>query len=242
MAIFQLDDDKLVFPPVSMSEKNGLLAIGGDLSAKRLILGYQSGIFPWFSDSEQILWWSPDPRNVLYPHEFKIHRSLKKAIKAEKFSLGINQCFSEVIMRCATVPRKDQDGTWILDSMIDAYIELHKLGIAHSFETYMDGVLVGGLYGVAIGKVFVGESMFSQVSEASKFSMLCLARFCLKSNIDLIDCQIENPFLLSLGASNISRQKYLKKIKSNFTNGDSQPIDWSHKSLDLRTLIHPLKY
>jgi len=200
--------DKIEFPDVSKSSFDGLLAYGGDLSSERLILAYSKGIFPWFEELEPILWWSPDPRFVIYPNELKVSKSLKKTIQNNKFQVTINKSFKEVITACAKVKRKGQRGTWITSAMIDAYSNLHSLGFAKSVEVWQNNVLVGGLYGIDLNNgVFCGESMFSNVSNASKVGFVS---FIEKSNYKLIDCQVHTKHLESLGAKDISRNEFVK--------------------------------
>jgi len=206
-------DTTMAFPNVELAldEPNGLLAVGGDLSTERLIHAYCNGIFPWFNDDQPILWWSPNPRMVLRPDEIQISRSLKKTLRKTTLRFSIDTAFEQVIFSCSQ-PRPKQPETWITKEMSQAYIELHKRGFAHSFETWQDNTLVGGLYGIAIGKVFFGESMFSTVTDASKIafarSVECLAHW----GYELIDCQVETPHLASFGACNILRQEFIQKI------------------------------
>ncbi|RJP74870.1 MAG: leucyl/phenylalanyl-tRNA--protein transferase [Desulfobacteraceae bacterium] len=211
MTIFLLSD-KIAFPPQHLAEKEGLLALGGDLSEKRLLLAYQMGIFPWYSHDEPIMWWSPDPRLVLYPRELKISRSLKKVIHKNTFTIRIDTAFTEVIHACAGIPRKTQDGTWLVEDMITAYCKLHDSGFAHSFEVWKDDHLVGGLYGVSLGKCFFGESMFSSESNASKAALVFLADFLQKRAFHFIDCQVKTDHLLRSGAREIPRKRFLKEL------------------------------
>jgi len=204
------------FPPADMAwlEPNGLLAMGGDLSAERLINAYKTGIFPWFSPDEPIYWWSPDPRAVLYPHKINIRRSLRKTMRNKGYRISFDHCFADVVRACAA-PRSYSVGTWITDDMFNAYNTLHKLGIAHSVEVWNSkDELVGGLYGVDTGNVFSGESMFSTESDTSKIAFVALAKQVQQWGCALIDCQIENPHLMSMGAENIPRQQYLKILKA----------------------------
>ncbi len=198
------------FPDVdyAMIQPNGLLAVGGDLSPARLLHAYQRGIFPWFSDGQPILWWAPDPRAVLFPPELKISRSLRKTLRREIFQVSFDRAFRRVIEACAA-PRGHQNDTWITGHMISAYCELHARGFAHSVECWQDGDLAGGLYGVAIGKVFFGESMFSRVSDASK---VALATLC-KSGYELIDCQLPSDHLKRLGAIDIPRRQFMRLLR-----------------------------
>ncbi|WP_090889675.1 leucyl/phenylalanyl-tRNA--protein transferase [Pedobacter rhizosphaerae] len=206
---FQLLDDDVSFPDPTLAEEDGLLAVGGDLSLERLLVAYSNGIFPWFSEGEPILWYSPHQRCVIYPEQIKISKSMKKVLKEEVFQVTIDQAFKEVIQNCAQMPRKGQDGTWITDDMQKAYINLHEKGFAHSIEVWQQDKLVGGLYGILINKVFCGESMFSRVSNASKTALIYLTNL----NIELIDCQLPNDHLLSLGAEMIDRETYLKMLQ-----------------------------
>ena len=212
--LYQLNDDDCFFPPADRANPDGLLAFGGDLSPQRLLVAYANGIFPWYSDEEPIMWWSLDPRLVIRPGEMKVSKSLRRVVKSGKFEVRIDTHFREVMLHCAQTPRKDQDGTWIVDDMIEAYCHLHELGLAHSFETYRDDELVGGLYGVSIGKAFFGESMFHTETDASKVAFYHLHQFLLKNNFKLIDCQQETSHLKSLGAYAIPRSEYLKELKA----------------------------
>lgn len=205
--------DDLVFPPVSTANTEGLLAVGGDLSPDRLLLAYKSGIFPWFNSESPILWWSPDPRMVLYPEQIKISKSMKKVIRSDRFKLTKNTCFREVLAHCAAVEREGQDGTWITEKMKLAYIELHEGGSAVSYEVWEGDNLVGGLYGVDLGRVFCGESMFSLTSNASKFAFIKLAQELQLKNYKVIDCQLHTDHLESLGAQEIARSEFLKLLK-----------------------------
>lgn len=205
--------DELVFPPVDNANVEGLLAVGGDLSPERLLLAYQSGIFPWFDNDSIILWWSPDPRMILYPNEIKISKSMRKVIRDNKFTLTVNTCFKEVLEHCSSVPRAGQDGTWITEEMKNAYIELYKRGIATSYEVWEKDKLVGGLYGVDLGHIFCGESMFSLTSNASKFAFIKLAQELQAKEYNIIDCQLHTDHLESMGAKEISRKEFVKFLK-----------------------------
>ena len=209
------DDNHYQFPNPNnaLIEPDGLLAVGGDLSPERIINAYINGIFPWYSDGQPILWWSPNPRAVLFPENLHVSRSLKKIIRKQVFTTTMDQAFEQVIKSCAKTPRKEQDGTWITNDMQQAYIKLHELGIAHSSECWLGDKLVGGLYGIAIGKVFFGESMFSHQSNASKIAFIHLLDELVNSNYALIDCQVTTKHLLSLGAEEIPREQFLKLIK-----------------------------
>ncbi len=200
-------------PDLALTEPNGLLAVGGDLSPQRIINAYLNGIFPWYSADEPILWWSPDPRAVLFPDKLHVSRSLKKTIRKNIYTTTLDQAFEQVINHCSQTPRKDQDGTWITDEMAQAYLYLHKLGFAHSAECWLDGELVGGLYGLALGRVFFGESMFSHCSNASKVAFVHLLDELKKADYALIDCQVTTDHLLSLGAEEIPRNQFLNLLK-----------------------------
>lgn len=202
------------FPPLenALESPNGLLAAGGDLSASRLLSAYRNGIFPWFNEDEPILWWSPDPRMVLFPNELKISRSLAKLIRKNNYTIQTDTHFVEVMQACAA-PRKDQQGTWIHPEMINAYSELHRLGLAHSVETWIDGALAGGLYGVALGKIFFGESMFSRSPNASKIAFAYLVRQLSKWEFAMIDCQVKTTHLASLGAREIPRHVFRQLLE-----------------------------
>jgi leucyl/phenylalanyl-tRNA--protein transferase len=203
--------NELWFPNVNEAGQDGLLAVGGDLSIERLLLAYRSGIFPWFNDGDPILWWSPDPRMVLFPEKLKISKSLRRLIKQNKFEISCNKAFAKVIENCAMMKREGQAGTWITDEMLEAYQRLHDLGHAHSVEVWENGVLAGGLYGINLPnqKVFCGESMFSEVSNASKVALYYLVEDLRSKGYQIIDCQVYNPHLESLGAEEISRDQFL---------------------------------
>ena len=198
------------FPPLesALDDPNGLLAAGGDLSPDRILAAYRRGIFPWFGAGQPILWWSPDPRMVLYCSEFRISRSLRKRIKRGEFEIRIDSAFDDVIENCATTLRTGQSGTWITSAVIDAYTRLHDSGFAHSVEAWRDGELVGGLYGIALGRVFFGESMFTHETDASKVALAALVRILDRLEMPLIDCQQETAHLASFGARPISRRVF----------------------------------
>jgi leucyl/phenylalanyl-tRNA---protein transferase len=221
MPIYELIDD-IVFPPVSEAEPDGLLAIGGDLSPARVLYALTQGIFPWFNGGEPILWWAPDPRFVLFPEKVKISKSLKQS--SAKYTYHINKNFEAVITNCATVKRKGEPGTWITPEMKQCYMKLHELGYAASFESYIGDELVGGLYGVFLGSVFIGESMFHFKRDASKAAFGLLAQFCRDANVKVIDCQLQTPLLESLGGEFISREEYTEIltnfVESPFTEND----------------------
>ena len=213
MSIYLLADDIFDFPSANLANKDGLLAIGGDLSPERLIIAYSSGIFPWYSEGEPILWWSLDPRMVMKPTDLKVTKSLRKTIDSNRYSCSIDTNFDKVIEMCANVERKDQDGTWICKDMIAAYKELHRIGFAHSVETYCDNELIGGLYGVSIGSVFCGESMFHTKTDASKVALNYLCEFLIKNNFDIIDVQQDTPHFRRMGAYTMPRKDFLKLLK-----------------------------
>lgn len=208
MPIFQLDD-RILFPSPEFAEEDGLLAVGGDLSAKRLILAYSLGIFPWFSDDSQILWWSPDPRLVLFPCELKVARSLRRIVRKARYSITMDVAFEDVVRSCAEVPRKSSEGTWITPGMRRAYRELHKQGVAHSVEAWHEETLVGGLYGIALGGAFFGESMFSMMDDSSKVAFTQLVRYLSQRGFSIIDCQVRTPHLMGFGAREIPRAEFL---------------------------------
>ena len=203
-------NDTIEFPPLSEANNDGLLAVGGDLSSKRVLLAYQSGIFPWYEASHQLLWWAPNPRFVLYPSKLKVSKSSKRLLKSKKFEVSVNRNFKDVILACAKVKRQSQSGTWITDKMIDVYCELHQMGFAKSVEVWLDNKLVGGLYGVQFNEdVFCGESMFSYVSNASKIGFIS---FIQMSKFKLIDCQVHSSHLESLGAEKINRSDFMQHL------------------------------
>ncbi len=209
--IFRLDE-RLLFPEPSLAEEDGLLAVGGDLSTKRLLLAYQNGIFPWYSDDSPILWYSPHERFVLFPDELKISKSMRQVLRSGKFTISINKAFSDVIEACSVAERIGQDGTWITEDMKAAYQRLHAEGNANSVEVWEQGSLVGGFYGVQVGHVFCGESMFSRVSNASKTALIWL---CNSGLYKLIDCQVHTEHLESMGARMISREEYMALLRGN---------------------------
>lgn len=212
MAIFSLNKD-LVFPPPELAEPDGLLAIGGDLSPRRLLLAYRHGIFPWYAPGTPILWWSPDPRLVLFPRELKVSHSFRRVLKKGRFQITCDTAFRDVIEACASVRLRKGDETWLVPDMIEAYHRLYQLGAAHSVETWLDGRLVGGLYGVTLGRVFFGESMFSLVSDASKVALVHLVERLKDVDDAFIDCQVTTGHLKRLGAREISRSEFLQKLK-----------------------------
>ena len=212
--IFRLPDDDIVFPSAELAEPDGLLAVGGDLSPLRLLNAYANGIFPWYNEEEPILWWSLDPRLVIRPGEMKVSKSLRHTLRSGVFEVRVDTAFRSVMQHCAATPREGQDGTWITEDILEAYGRLHELGFAHSFETWKGGELVGGLYGIAIGKAFFGESMFHTVSDASKVAFWHLHQFLLQHDFKIIDCQQETPHLKSLGAYTIPRKDFIKELET----------------------------
>jgi leucyl/phenylalanyl-tRNA--protein transferase len=203
----------LYFPPVDEASYEGVLAIGGDLSVERLLLAYRSGIFPWFNEDEPILWWSPSERMVVVPQLYKVSKSIRNLINQNKFQVTFNQNFEEVIRNCKQIERNGQVDTWISEEIIDSYTKLHEMGFAKSVEVWQNGELVGGLYGVDLGHVFCGESMFSKVSNASKIAFVWLVKYLEENKYLLLDCQIHNDYLEQLGAFEISRETFMRVLK-----------------------------
>ena len=203
----------LVFPPVTLANRDGILAIGGDLSVERLLLAYPSGIFPWFEQGDPIMWWSPNPRMVLFLDELIISKSMRNILNRNSFSVTFNQNFRDVISHCQKVKRDGQNGTWITNEMIEAYCKLNELGIAKSVEVWQNEQLVGGLYGIDLGTIFCGESMFSLVSNASKVAFIALVEQLKEKNYKLLDCQVYNPHLESLGCREIKRNEFMRILK-----------------------------
>ena len=209
--------EDLFFPPISETNADGILAVGGDLSSERLTLAYKSGIFPWFNEDEPLIWWSPNPRMVLFLEELVISKSMRNILKKDVFKVTFNQDFRDVISNCQRIKRQGQSGTWITNDMIEAYCKLHELGIAKSVEVWQNEKLVGGLYGIDLGTVFCGESMFSKVSNASKVAFIALVNHLKEANYKLLDCQVYNEHLESLGCREIERVDFMKILKSNAT-------------------------
>lgn len=206
-------NNELKFPPVETATEEGIVAIGGDLSIERILAAYKSGIFPWYNEGEPIIWWCPNPRFVLFPQHLRVTKSMQSVLNNGKFRFTINRAFTTVLQNCKTINRKEQEGTWITPDVQEAYTELHKLGYAHSAETWLNGTLVGGLYGIRLGNVFFGESMFSKESNASKFAFINYVKQLQKENIALIDCQVYTNHLESLGAKMIERAKFMDLLK-----------------------------
>ena len=217
------DEEEYFIPPLSQysytfpnprnASDEGLLAYGGDLSSSRLLTAYRNGIFPWYNEDDPILWWSPNPRLLLYPESFKLRKSFRRVLRSGKFSVTFDTCFSDVIENCANVPRKDQEHTWIISEMQEAYIRLHEEGFAHSVEVHFEGKLVGGLYGLAMGKAFFGESMFSLVSDASKVAFKALSDVLGDRGYDFIDCQMKTDHMVGLGAKVVPRDVFLDALQ-----------------------------
>jgi leucyl/phenylalanyl-tRNA---protein transferase len=204
-------DQEIRFPPAEMADADGLLAVGGDLSRERLLHAYRSGIFPWY-ENKYILWWCPDPRFVLFPQELKISSSMKQLLKKQAFEFSVNRDFNAVIGQCKSISRRGQDGTWITDEMRNAYNDLYRAGYAHSAEVRLNGELVGGLYGIRIGKMFYGESMFSSYSNASKYAFIRYVEQLKTEGVELIDCQVYTAHLETLGARMIPRSQFLQLV------------------------------
>jgi len=215
MPVYWLSDKEMVFPHPNLAEPGGLLAIGGDLSPQRLLLAYRNGIFPWFGDEGYYYWYAPDPRFVLFPKELKVHKSMRNILNRDVFTFSFDSSFEQVMRACAEAPREGQDGSWISDDFIEAYTQLHHMGVAHSVEVWQEGELVGGLYGIALGNVFYGESMFARVSNASKAGFITMVQALEKQGYQLIDCQQETAHLASLGARGISRELFMEYLNQN---------------------------
>lgn len=210
MPLYALDN-RLWFPPVESAQEDGLLAIGGDLSVQRLLMAYERGIFPWY-EGDVPVWWCPNPRFVLYPSNLKVSKSMKQLLKRNRFRFSINEAFSEVINNCKKIYRHGQDGTWITNEVVASYKKMHEYGYAHSAEVWLNEELVGGLYGIRLGKVFFGESMFSLVSNASKYAFINYVQQLKKEGVQLIDCQVYTEHLESLGASMIPREEFINLL------------------------------
>ncbi len=212
MPVYLLSED-LVFPPPQLATEDGLLAVGGDLSPERILTAYENGIFPWYSEGDPILWWSPDPRLVLYPHEFKASKSLIKIVRKKQFHVTFDTAFDQTIVSCAQTRKQTGEGTWITPEMQTAYSRLYELGHAHSVEAWYEGKLVGGLYGLSMGRVFFGESMFAIMSNASKICLYHLSQYLSQKSFRMIDCQVSTDHLIRMGARNIPRSQYLAQLK-----------------------------
>lgn len=214
MPVYLLSGE-IAFPSPNLSSEEGLLAVGGDLDQRRLLLAYSMGIFPWYAEAEPILWWSPDPRLVLYPEDLRISTSLKKTIKKDLFRITMDRDFEQVITACAKIRRGNNEGTWIVHDMIEAYCKLHESGFAHSVEAWQYDTLAGGLYGVSLGKCFFGESMFTMITNASKVAFVALVNYLKALSFDLIDCQVKTEHLINFGAREIPRARFLKQLKKS---------------------------
>jgi leucyl/phenylalanyl-tRNA--protein transferase len=214
MSVFLLSQ-KIEFPSPHLAEEDGLLAVGGCLSEERLLRAYKMGIFPWFSEGDPVLWWSPDPRLVLYPQEIRVSKSLQKVIRKKQFHLTMDTAFTRVINACASSRTQNNEGTWLTEYMIESYIKLHESGFAHSVEVWYKGELAGGLYGVSLGRCFFGESMFTRLSNASKVAFVALVHFLEKLSFDLIDCQITTRHMVSFGAKEVPRAIFLKQVEDS---------------------------
>jgi len=207
--------DKISFPPPRFARPDGLLAVGGDLRQERLLLAYRMGIFPWYSCDEPIIWWSPDPRLVLYPHEIKVSKRLGRTIRQGQFHITMDTAFDDVITSCAQIRLEKSEETWIVDEMLEAYCDLHSAGYAHSVEAWQEGQLVGGLYGISLGRSFFGESMFASVPNASKVAFVKLVEYLRLLDFDIIDCQIRTSHLVRFGAKEMSRKQFLEKLEKS---------------------------
>lgn len=229
----ELAEDNVNFPPVhhARSEPDGLLAIGGDLSVKRLVNAYRNGIFPWFNEDDPLLWWSPSTRALFAPDSLKLNRTLRRQLRAEALTFTVNHCFSDVVKQCAA-PRKKQSGTWIVADMQQAYCNLHQIGVAHSVEVWQQQKLVGGVYGVMIDGLFCGESMFNRIPNAAKFALIALQNHVQKCATGWIDCQLPNPFLLQLGAQTMPRADFMSLLRQ--LHNDSIPTEhWLPQAITL---------
>jgi leucyl/phenylalanyl-tRNA--protein transferase len=222
-------DNDTPFPPLerALKEPSGLLAAGGTLSPQRLLDAYRRGIFPWYSPDQPPLWWSPDPRMVLFPRELKVSRSLTKRLKKQDYEIRIDTAFREVMLACASTPRPGQDGSWIVPEILEGYCALHALGYAHSVETWMDGQLAGGLYGVSIGRMFYGESMFHHATDASKLAFVHLVRHLEQQGYGMVDCQMHTPHLASLGAREIPRDEFARRLAELVNLKPDSPGQWN---------------
>jgi len=219
MTVFRLTED-IIFPPPELADENGLLAVGGDLSVERLLVAYSMGIFPWYSDGYPILWWSPDPRPILLPAELKVSRSLRQTIRKGIYTITMNRAFEGVIRNCSSIHRRQDEGTWITEEMIDAYIRLYKAGYALSVEAWDGDELAGGLYGVFLGKAFFGESMFAKKNDASKIAFVKLVERLKQLGFELIDCQVTTTHLARFGAREIPRPEFINRLKQALQASD----------------------
>ncbi len=230
MPVFLLDDS-LLFPPGELAREDGLLAVGGDLRPERLLLAYRQGIFPWYNPGDPILWWCPDPRLILEPEKLHVSRRLRRTLARSPFRITFDQAFSEVIRACAQVRLERGEGTWLTDEMIQAYIQLHRMGYAHSVEAWQEGMLAGGVYGVAMGRVFFGESMFHRVTNASKAAFVALVNQLRIWDFAMVDCQVVTRHLKSFGARTIPRREFLRMISCLVVQPSKAPGGaWSNDS------------
>jgi leucyl/phenylalanyl-tRNA--protein transferase len=220
-------DETLVFPPVNEANRHGILALGGDLSVERLLLAYSSGIFPWYNEDEPIVWYSPNPRFVLFPEKLNVSKSMRQLLKKQPFQVTLDTNFRAVMTNCQQVKREGQSGTWITQDMLEAYCALHEKGYAHSVEVWQAGELVGGLYGVSLGRIFFGESMFAHVSNASKTGFITLVGELVKRGFELIDSQVYTPHLESLGGESIPRKQYIQLLKQAIEAGETMVGKWT---------------
>jgi leucyl/phenylalanyl-tRNA--protein transferase len=217
MPVFRLPKHEVLFPPVELAEPDGILAVGGDLSVPRLLEAYRNGIFPWYSEGQPIMWWSPDPRMVLFPSELHVSRSMRRVLNSGIFEITVDRAFREVMLACAALPRPGQDGTWITKAILESYCELHRLGHAHSVEAWKDGFLAGGLYGVMLGRVFYGESMFTREPNASRAAFIPFVKRLERLGFPVIDSQVHTAHLESLGGRLIPRTDFLGLVKQGLT-------------------------
>ncbi|MEZ7853340.1 MAG: leucyl/phenylalanyl-tRNA--protein transferase [SAR324 cluster bacterium] len=236
MPVYQLIPEVSFFPPTEEAEGDGLLAVGGDLTKERLLAAYSKGVFPWYEAGQPILWWSPDPRLVLIPEELKISRSLRKALRKQQFEIRFDSAFQQVIKACADVRTQQGEGTWIIPEMQQAYTELHQDGFAHSVESWLDGELAGGLYGISLGQCFFGESMFSTRNDSSKVALVALVEFSKQVGIKMIDCQMTTSHLLSLGAREIKRKVFLQNLKIHLEEPTLKG-SWNNGSASIKTKL-----
>lgn len=230
MTIYRLNEE-LIFPDPREAEPDGLISIGGDLSPARVLLAYHYGIFPWYSDDQPYLWWSPDPRMLVYPSQFHVSKTLKRKLKSDEYQVRFDTNFAAVIRSCAEIPRRHEDGTWITEEMIHAYSELHRMGYAHSVEVYRDEKLIGGQYGLSLGRAFFGESMFSRERDASKIAFANLAALLKSWDFDFIDCQLPTEHLKSLGGVEVPRLQYLEML--------DKTLDYEHRRYHWTESVNP---
>ncbi|MBK9716884.1 MAG: leucyl/phenylalanyl-tRNA--protein transferase [Saprospiraceae bacterium] len=229
MPVFHIPEDEIIFPHPSQAEPDGLLGIGGDLKISRLLLAYQNGIFPWYSEGEPIMWWCLTPRLILRPQQVVISKSMRSLLRRSFFRVSFDTHFKDVMIACQNISREGQEGTWIHANLISAFCELHEKGLAHSVEVWHNEELVGGLYGLAIGKMFCGESMFAKISNASKFGLICLSQLLVQKGFELIDCQQETPHLKSMGAELMNAEDFFNFLETNKTY-KIQPVKWKSTS------------